>query len=210
MIITRKQLKRLIREAYAATPSGGEASRVWHRSRVMDPDFVEHLSDVGSEDPSTAYELAKSLGSEEKPLSQELNSDTLVHALLTSRNPTLLAKLGFENLLRSIEFDKKSYIAKSLVPEKLERAQQKANILGKPVGELMEIRYSWWSTASQFEMIVKWFENNPHLCESEELENPYPNTEYNLYTIRTDPGDDTKSIKMLYITSAEFAHTITV
>mgnify|MGYP001171685816 CR=1 FL=1 len=210
MRITSRQLRRLIQEAYAATPGGVEASRVWQRSRVMDPDFVEHLSDVGSDDPAAAYELAKSLGSEEQPLSQELNSDTYVHALLTSKNPTLLAKLGFENLLRSIEFDKKSYIAKSLVPEKLERAEQKAKILDKAEGELMEIRYSWWSTAFQFDTILEWLKNNPHLYESEKLKNPYPNTEYVLYTIKTGDGDDTKDVKMLHISSAEFPSTITI
>ncbi len=210
MRITRRQLRRLIAEAYATTPEGGAAERVWQRSRVMDPGFVEDLSYMGREDPAQAHELAKALGSKEQPLSQELNSDTYVHALLTSENPTLHAKLGFENLLRSIELDKKSYIAKSLVPEKLERVEQKTKILGKPAEELMEIRYSWWSTAFQFNTIVNWLENNPHLYESEELDNPYPNTEYTLYTIRIDPEDDTKNVKMLHISSAEFAHTLTV
>ena len=152
----------------------------------------------------------KSLGSKEQSLSQELNSDTLMHALLTSGNPALHAKLGFENLLQSIELDKKAWIAKALVPGKLERVEQKTKILGKPAEELMEIRYSWWSTAFQFNTILKWLENNSHLYESEELENPYPNTEYTLYTIRTDPGNDTRDVKMLLIKSTEFAHTLTV
>ena len=214
MKLTRTQLRKLIAEAYAATPGGVEASRVWQRSRVMDPGFVEDLSYMGREDPVQAHELAKSLGSKEQPLSQELDSDTLVYALLTQGKPGYLAKLGFENLLRSIEFDKKSWIAKSLVSEKLERAEQKAKILGKPAEELMEIRYSWWSTAFQFNTITEWLKNNPHLYESKKLENPYPNTEYTLYTIRyttkADDVDETKYVKMLLIESAEIDNTVTI
>ena len=210
MKLTRRQLRQLIAEAYAPTPEGDAALRVGQRASVMDSDWVENLSDIGREDPEQSYELAKALGSKEKPLPQELKSDTLMHAMLVSGKPTLYAKLGFENLLQSIEFDKKAWIAKALVPGKLERVEQKTKILGKPAGELMEMRYSWWSTAAQFNAILEWLKNNPHLYESEELENPYPNTEYTLYTIRKDPDDATKNVKMLLIESAEFAHTITI
>ena len=135
MKITRRQLRKLISEVYALTPEGDSALRVGQRSSVMDSDRVKHLSDIGKEDPYQAYELSDMLGSEVQPPIENLEVDLPLEALLVSRKPELLATLGFENILRTIELDKKLKpdIAFRLAPERLERAKYKASILKKPV-----------------------------------------------------------------------------
>lgn len=203
--ITRRQLRRLIAEAFATTPAGDAALRVGQRSSVMDPDRVEHLSNIGKEDPYQAYELADMLGSEEQPPIENLEVDLPIEALLVSGKPEVLETLGFENILRSIELDKKlkPNIAFRLAPEKLERAKYKANVLNKPVKDLMEIAYSWW--AGDYMAIEEWIENNknnPDLYTSTILESPYRNEEHTLY--------DIKGVKMLHISSAENPSTYTI
>ena len=130
----------------------------------MDLDRVEHLSNMGKEDPYQAYELATMLGSEEQPPIENLEIDLPIDAMLASRKPELLKTLGFENILNSIELDKKLKpdIAFRLAPEKLERAKYKASVLNKPAEDLMEVRYSWWN--GHYMAIEEWIENNKNSC----------------------------------------------
>ena len=185
MKITRRQLRRLISEAFAPTPAGDAALRIGQRSHAMDPNSVRHMSDIGKEDPYQAYELSTMLGSEEQPPIQDLEIDLPLEAILVSRKPELLKALGFENILRTIELDKKLKpdIAFRLAPEKLERAKYKASVLNKPVEDLMEVRYSWWD-GGYYMAIEEWIKNNknnPDLYEFAILESPYANSQHILY-----------------------------
>ena len=203
MKITRTQLRRLISEAFTPTPAGDAALRVGQRSRAMDPSSVRHMSDIGKEDPYQAYELATMLGSEEQPPIENLDIDLPLEAILISRKPELLKALGFENILNSIELDKKLKpdIAFRLAPEKLERAKYKASVLNKPVEDLMEVRYSWW-TGGYYMAIEEWTQNNPEIYTTTILESPYPNEEHTLY--------DVKGVKILHISSAQNPSTYTI
>ena len=205
MKLTRKQLRKIISEAYASTPAGDAALRIGQRSSVMDSDRVQHLSDIGKEDPEQAYELAYMMGSEEQPPIENLEVDLPLEAILVSRKPELLEALGFRNILKTIELDKKikPQIAFRLTPEKLERAKYKAIVLNKSVEDLMEVTYSWW--AGDYMAIEEWIENNknnPDRYTSTILESPYPNSLHTLY--------DIKGVKMLHISSADNASTYTI
>lgn len=206
MKLTRKQLRRLITEAFATTPAGDAALRVGKRSSVMDQDRVKYLSDIGKEDPYQAYELAGMLGSEEQSPIQDADINIPLEAILASRKPELLETLGFENILRAIELDKKTkpQIAFRLAPEKLQRAKYKASVLNKPVEDLMEVAYSWWGSG-HYMGIEEWIENNknnPALYTSTILESPYANSLHTLY--------DIKGVKMLHISSASDPSTYTI
>ena len=199
MKITRRQLRRLILESFAPTPSGDAALRVGQRSQVMDQDAVRHMTDIGKEDPYQAYELSTMLGSAEQPPVEYI--DLPLEAILVSGKPALLETIGFKNLLQSISFDEKDRIAFRLAPERIEMAKYKASVLNKSVEDIMEIRYSWWESG-YYMAIEEWIQNNPDLYTSTVIESPYPNSEHTLY--------DIKGVKMLHITSAESDSTYTI
>ena len=85
--------------------------------------------------------------------------------------------------------------------EKLERAKYKSGVLNKPVEDLMEVRYSWW-TGGYYMAIEEWIQNNPEIYTTTVVESPYPNEEHTLY--------DVKGAKMLHISSADNASTYTI
>ena len=73
MKITRKQLRKLIKEALkigdyeipTPLPKGAIGSKETHRRRALDPDLLGSLSAVEKADPHSASELARTLGSPE-------------------------------------------------------------------------------------------------------------------------------------------------
>ena len=207
MKVTRKQLKRLISEAFASTPAGDTALRVGQRVRAgINPKTISDLTYMSKEDPEAAYELDYSLGSETQPPIQDLDIDLPLEAILVSGKPELLEAIGFRNILKTIELDKKAkpQIAFRLAPEKLERAKYKASVLNKPVETLMEVTYSWWD-GGYYTGIEEWIENNknnPDLYTSSILESPYANSLHILY--------DIKGIKVLHISSASNPSTYTI
>ena len=87
MKVTRRQLRKLIAEAFASSPLGDAALRVGQRSRTLNPDRVKHLSDIGIDDPDQAHELAYMMGSEEAPPIQKLDVDLPLEAILVSGKP---------------------------------------------------------------------------------------------------------------------------
>ena len=55
--------------------------------------------------------------------------------------------------------------------EKLERAKYKSGVLNKPVEDLMEVRYSWW-TGGYYMAIEEWIQNNPEIYTTTVVESP--------------------------------------
>jgi len=201
MKLTRKQLRKLITEVYAATPEGDAASRIGQRAQAgISPKTIGDLEYMGKDDPETAHDLASSLGSKENPPIQNLEADLPFEILLSSRKPKILQALGFKNILRTLEFDKKDPIKRYLVKDKLKRAEYKARVLNKRVEDLMEIQYSWWDSY-HYMAIEEWLKNNPDLYTKSILDSDY-NSIHTLYEV--------KGVKLLHISSSSVTSTYTL
>ena len=202
MKLTRRQLRKLIREVFATTKRGEQAAKNYERSRAgISPKTIGDLSFMERDgDPETAHDLAYSLGSEEQSPIQDLGVDIPFEVLLSSRKPKILQALGFKNILRTLEFDKKDPIKGYLVKDKLKRAEYKARVLNKRVEDLMEIQYSWWDSY-HYMAIEEWLKNNPDLYTKSILDSDY-NSIHTLYEV--------KGVKLLHISSSSVTSTYTL